>query len=75
MNYHPANGAPPIPQMELYKHYASTIPRQGYPPLLQGKDFILSVAKHYAGVGVRLDKGTFTIGGLWRRNQPVATLR
>jgi len=70
-HYNPGPGATPIAQTELFRQYVTSIPSRGYPPLLGGKDFITTVAKHFEGFGVKLDRTDFTIWGLWRRDQPV----
>lgn len=70
MNYQLISVATPIPQLDLYHHYIQSIPHTGYPPLMNGRDFILAAAKHFGSSGVSLDKTNFTIGGLWRRARP-----
>jgi hypothetical protein len=76
MNYLIQEGAPPIPQLDLFIHYQSIVPhiRQSpYPAVMNGKDFIVMISNHYRHMGVRLDKQTFTILGLWRRQVPVGS--
>jgi hypothetical protein len=70
-NYQPVSRATPITQLEFYQHYHASIPPVGYPPLMDGKGFIMLAARHFAGSGVTLNKTNFTIDGLWRRVHPL----
>jgi hypothetical protein len=71
MNYVAYPGAPPIRQTDLNDHYRTSLGpfivdnQQG--GLLGGRDFMMVAARLYEFQGVRLDKQTFTVMGLWRR--------
>lgn len=71
MNYVAYPGAPPIRQMDLNDHYRNSlgpfIVNDQQAGLLGGRDFMMVAARHYDSQGVRLDKQTFTVLGLWRR--------